>query len=177
MKKKWVLRHCDLDLWPKVTNFNRVRASAISNHLAKTASKSVHPFGWNFVHKKIRTHRQKDRKTHTQTTCSKNITPPRVCGGVTKMQDIYMSIHLFIIWSIILPEAACFDWWIQNFSILNIFFSHSLKNFKCLNSNVAQIDTKLLNIQLDAQNFFSFLKAFDINTHYKQMVLLFNNCF
>ena len=44
--------YCDLDLWPKVTNFHRVRASAISNHLAKTASKSVHPFGWNFVHKK-----------------------------------------------------------------------------------------------------------------------------
>ena len=42
MKKKWVLRHlyCDLDLCPKVTNFNRVQASAVSNHLAKTASGS-----------------------------------------------------------------------------------------------------------------------------------------
>ena len=65
MKKKWVLRHCDLDLWPKVIKFNRVWASAGSNHLAKTASKSIHPFGWNFVHKKCRTHRHTDTQTHT----------------------------------------------------------------------------------------------------------------
>ena len=31
-------------------NFNRIRVSAISKYLAKTASKSVHSFGWNFVH-------------------------------------------------------------------------------------------------------------------------------
>ena len=62
MKKKWVLRHCDLDLWPKVINFNRVQASAGSSHLAKTASKSVHPFGWNFVHKQT-----SDTHTDTQT--------------------------------------------------------------------------------------------------------------
>ena len=37
MKKKWVLRHCDLDLWPKVTNFNRVGANVVSYHLAKTS--------------------------------------------------------------------------------------------------------------------------------------------
>ena len=86
MKIKRVLRHCDLDLRPKVTKFNRVRASARSNHLAKTASKSVHPFVWNFVHKKCRTHRQTDRQTYTQTdtqtNCSENITPPRFHGGV-----------------------------------------------------------------------------------------------
>ena len=64
MNEKWVLRHCDLDLWPKVTKFNRVRASAVSNHLVKTATKSVRPFGWNFVHKKSgHTDRQTD--THT----------------------------------------------------------------------------------------------------------------
>ena len=56
-----ILRHCDLDLWPKVTKFNRVRARAVSNHLAKIASKSLHPFDWNFVHKKCQT--QTD--THT----------------------------------------------------------------------------------------------------------------
>ena len=67
MKEKWILRHCDLDLWPKVTKFNRVRASAENNHLSKTASKSVYPFGWNFVHKKCRTHRQSDRQTDTHT--------------------------------------------------------------------------------------------------------------
>ena len=42
-------------LWPKVTILNRVWASAVSNHLAKTASKSVHPFVCNFVHKQSRT--------------------------------------------------------------------------------------------------------------------------
>ena len=68
MKEKWELRHRDFDLSPKVTNFNRVRASAVSNHLVKTASKSVYPFGWNFVHKKtVDTHTQTDRHTHRQT--------------------------------------------------------------------------------------------------------------
>ena len=66
MKKKWVLHHCDLDLWSKVTKFNRVRASAGSNYLAKTASKSVHLFGWNFVHKNT-VNRQTDRHTDTHT--------------------------------------------------------------------------------------------------------------
>ena len=50
-RKKLILHHCDLVLWPKVTNFNRVWASAVSNRLAKTLSKSVHPFGWNFLNK------------------------------------------------------------------------------------------------------------------------------
>ena len=31
-KNGYVLRHCDLDLWPKVTNFNRAWAIAVSNH-------------------------------------------------------------------------------------------------------------------------------------------------
>ena len=97
MKKKWVLRHCDLDLWPKVTNFNRVWASAVSNHLAKTASKSVLPFGWKFVHKKCPTHRQTHthRHTDTQTNWSENITPPRFRGGVTK--NTWQNLHFFII--------------------------------------------------------------------------------
>ena len=66
-------------------NFNRVRASAVSNHLAKTASKSVHPFGWNFVQKKsghTDTHTQTHRHTDTQTNCNENITQPRFRGGV-----------------------------------------------------------------------------------------------
>ena len=67
MKKKWVLRHCDLDLWPKVTKFNRVWASVLSKRLAKIASKSVHPFDWNFVHKNNWTDRQTDRHTDTHT--------------------------------------------------------------------------------------------------------------
>ena len=53
----------------KVINFNRVRASVLSNRLAKTASKSVHSFGWNFVHKQshTHTHRKTDRHTQRQT--------------------------------------------------------------------------------------------------------------
>ena len=74
--RKGVLCHRDRDLWPKVTNFNRVRASAVSNSLVKTASKSVQPFDQHFVH------RWTDRYTHTQTNWSKNITFPRFCGGV-----------------------------------------------------------------------------------------------
>ena len=67
-----IFGHRDLDLWPKVTKFNRVRVSVISNHLAKTASISVHPFGLNFVHKNsghtdTQTDRQTDRHTHTDT--------------------------------------------------------------------------------------------------------------
>ena len=42
----------------------RVRANAVSSHLAKTASKSGHPFGWNIVH----------WQTSTQTNCSQNVT-------------------------------------------------------------------------------------------------------
>ena len=62
---------------------NRVQASAVSNHLVKTASKSVHPFGWNFVNKKTSdTHTHTN--THTQTNCSENITPPPFLGGVKK---------------------------------------------------------------------------------------------
>ena len=63
--KNWILRHCDLDLEPKVINFNMVQASAVRKYLAKTASKSMHPFGRNFVHWQTNTHT--DRHTHTDT--------------------------------------------------------------------------------------------------------------
>ena len=43
-------------------------AKAVSNHLTKTASKSVHPFGWNFVHKNSgHTDTQTDRHTNRHT--------------------------------------------------------------------------------------------------------------
>ena len=83
-RKKWVLHHCDLDLWHKVTNFNWVWDTAVSNHLAKTASKSVHPFGLNlFTSRAGQRHRQTGRHSYTQTNCSKNIT--RFRGGVKRM--------------------------------------------------------------------------------------------
>ena len=50
----------------------------------KTASESVHPFGWNFVHKKRAGHTHTHTHTDTQTNCSENITPPRFRGGVIK---------------------------------------------------------------------------------------------
>ena len=88
MKKNWVLRHCDLDLWPKVTNFNRVWASAASNHLAKTASKLVHPFGLILL-------TRKKSDTHTQTNWSENITPPRFHGGV-KIKTCHWRTYTYI---------------------------------------------------------------------------------
>ena len=96
---RYIFCHSDLDLRPKVTNFNRVLASTKSYHLAKTASKLVQSFGWNFVHKKRAGHtdRQTDTHTHTdtQTNWSENITPPRFRGGVktysSSVQYIYMS--------------------------------------------------------------------------------------
>ena len=86
-------------LWPKVTNFNRVWASALSNRLAKTAFKSMYPFGWNFVHKKRagHTHRQTDRQTDTQTNCSENITPPRFRGGIKKSKLLLSCTHKIIV--------------------------------------------------------------------------------
>ena len=65
-EKMDIIRHCDLDLWPKVTNFIRVPDSAVSNHLVKTASnsKSSHLFGWNFVYWQTQIHTHTDRHTH-----------------------------------------------------------------------------------------------------------------
>ena len=54
-------RHCSLDLQPRVIKYNIVQASAVSNHSSKSTLKSMHTFGWNFVHW------QTDRHTHTHT--------------------------------------------------------------------------------------------------------------
>ena len=53
----------------KITNFNWVPENGVSNHIAKTGSKSVQPFGWNFVHKQTDTHtgRQTNKQTNKQT--------------------------------------------------------------------------------------------------------------
>ena len=70
-EEKLVLRHCDLDLWPKVNYFNRIRASAVSIHLAKTASKSVHhSVRLEFCSQEFpdtQTDRQTDKHTHRHT--------------------------------------------------------------------------------------------------------------
>ena len=67
---KMNLCRCDLDLWPKVTNFNRVRASVLSNRLAKISASVWLEFC-------------SQAESDTQTKCSENITPPRFRGGVT----------------------------------------------------------------------------------------------
>ena len=58
-----------MSLWPwpltKFTNFNWVRATAVSNYLAKTASKSLWRFDRHFVLKRT------VRQTHTETNWSK----------------------------------------------------------------------------------------------------------
>ena len=38
MKKKWILHHCDLNLWLKVTDLNRNRSSAACNYLVSAFS-------------------------------------------------------------------------------------------------------------------------------------------
>ena len=63
-RKKWVLRHCDLDLWPKVTNFKRIWASLVSNHLSEDCVK-IGVAVWSAFYSQ--TNRQTDRHTHTQT--------------------------------------------------------------------------------------------------------------
>ena len=81
MKKKRVLRHCDLDLWPKVTKFNRVRASAVRRK--QPFSKNRVQIGASVL-LEFCSQEKLDTKTdtHTQTNCSENITPPRLRGGV-----------------------------------------------------------------------------------------------
>ena len=56
-EKKWILSQLPSPLT------NRVWASVVKKHLAKTATKSVHPFGWNFVH--IHTHTYTHTRAHT----------------------------------------------------------------------------------------------------------------
>ena len=96
--EKLILSHSDLDLWPKVTNINCVWVNGVRNRLAKTASKSVHPFGWSFVYKQrawhthTHTHRHTDRHIHTQTNCSENVTPQRFRRGVIRMPDIFFFV-------------------------------------------------------------------------------------
>ena len=75
-----------------VTNFNRVRASAVSNHLVKTASKSVHPFGWNFVHKKTvdtQTDRHTHRHTHRQTAVKIQPTISWRCKKIADLPTLF----------------------------------------------------------------------------------------
>ena len=88
-KQQWILRHCDLDIWPKVTNFDRDWASAVSNHLAITASKSIHPFSWNFVHKK-----PSFTLTNTQTNWSEKVTPPQC----VRCKDKFYVFFFFFFW-------------------------------------------------------------------------------
>ena len=116
MKKKWILSHCDLDLWPKVINFDRVRASGISNHLAKTASKSVYPFGWNFVHKKSG---HTDGQTHTQrqTEVKINYNPSTTLRRCSYMQTLFF---------ILISEIHRFRW--PKGVDLERFFADSIKS-------------------------------------------------
>ena len=60
---RYIFCDSDLDLKPKVSYLHKVRANAVSNCLAKTASKSVHLFDRHFVHRW--TDRQTDTHTHT----------------------------------------------------------------------------------------------------------------
>ena len=135
MKKKWVLRQWDFDLWPKVTKFNRVRANAGSNHLAKTATKSVHPFGWNFVHKKYLTHthrhidklqwkynpsttswRCKQKKIDSNLRVASSLGTSCICEMYCFIKQMLLQIgptgRLFFGWDIKPRSRNGNDWWI-----------------------------------------------------------------
>ena len=112
MKEKSILSHCDLDLWLKVTNFNSVWASAVSNHLAKTAFKSVHLFGWNFVHKQSRTHTHTHRHTHTDKLQWK-YNPSMILWGCKKRKGVFQPV---------------ISWTLYNITILFIFFTGAVRD-------------------------------------------------
>ena len=87
---RYIFCHSDLDLQPKVTNFSRVRASAISNYLAKPRpNRRVRSAGILLTDRQTHTH------THTQTNCNENITPPRFRGGVKTCHDLVPSTIFF----------------------------------------------------------------------------------
>ena len=65
--------HRDHDLWLKVTNINSVWA----RYIAKIASKSIHPFGWNFVHY---------RQTHTQINCHEYMK-----SAISKLHNLFFT--------------------------------------------------------------------------------------
>ena len=69
-RKKWGLCHCDLDLSPKGTNFNRIRASAVKSR----PNRFIRSAGILFTSRSGQT----DRQTDTQANCSENITPIRI---------------------------------------------------------------------------------------------------
>ena len=78
----YIFGHRDLDLWPKVTKFNRVRAKQPFSENRVQIGASVR---LEFCSQEFRTHRQTDRHAHTQTNWSENITPPRFRGGVKSL--------------------------------------------------------------------------------------------
>ena len=86
-RKKWVSRHCDHDLWPKVHNFKLDLSQCVNQPFNENCVQIGNALGWNFVHKKTvdtqtHTHTLTHTHTHTQTNCSENITLPRFRGGV-----------------------------------------------------------------------------------------------
>ena len=119
MKKIWILSHSDLDLGPKITNFDKIWASAVSNHLAKIASKSVHPFGWNFVHKQSRTNTHTDRHTdrdklqwkYNPSTiswrCNKRATPKWITKSYIWDMVYFLFSSILWPWSVTLDQGQC----------------------------------------------------------------------
>ena len=53
---------------------------------------------WTFVWRKLKSqaHTQSHTQTDTQTNCSKNIIPPRFCGGVTNWDYLSRTCTFFV---------------------------------------------------------------------------------
>ena len=79
---------------------------AVSNHLAKTLSKSVRCIGsaWLFSQE----HNRTDRQIHTQTNWIENTTPPRLHGGVITPPCFHgdVSVDLFCSASLLIPVTV-----------------------------------------------------------------------
>ena len=119
MKEKWILRHCDVDLWPKVTNFNRVRATAVISYLAKTVSKLVYIAVWSAFCS------QTDRRIHTHRQ-TEVITPPRFPGSVMNFIDkkFVISILSFQMNHSMMSNHSVSEWWITE-SVITLYTSSS----------------------------------------------------
>ena len=85
MKKKLILRHCDLDFDPRSPisiGFKWGKQPFSENRVQFSSSVRLEFCSQEEPYTHTQTDRQTHRHTDTQTNCSENVAPPRFCGGV-----------------------------------------------------------------------------------------------
>ena len=93
MDKKGIFRQSNLDLSSKFTIFNRVLASAVSNHLAKTASKSLYPFTDRQTHRYTDTQTDRQTDTQRQTAIKNNHNPSTISWRCKEQTNKYKDVN------------------------------------------------------------------------------------